>query len=71
MATSLSVGGDSGEPADLFLKSLNDVFDSGHDEVHGGGKGHGEFGREPLESVAYAFSFGFPHPNAVTSVVFE
>ena len=53
------------------MESLNDVFDAGHDEVHGGGEGHGELGREPLKSVAYAFSLGFPHPNAVTSLVFE
>jgi hypothetical protein len=51
---------------------MDDVVDTGDDEVSGEGEGHCDLGREPGEGVGDLLTSGVPyHPHHVAAVGFE
>ncbi|KAI2495547.1 hypothetical protein MHU86_18992 [Fragilaria crotonensis] len=50
---------------------MEDVMNTGEDEVIGGREGHRGFGWEPSQRVTNACGTSFPQPNRVTTVRLE
>jgi hypothetical protein len=52
-----------------MLEGMDDVVCTGDDKINGGGGGHGNMLRKPGDGVGRAFALGFPHPDAVPTII--